>query len=61
MGLLKLEIHENIYRDFITTKKQRSQFLSITSYRAIMPLDLVHGDSCEPISPATLGESKYFL
>ena len=60
-GLPKLEIPENICRDCIASKQHRSPFPSIASYRASRPLELVHGDICGPISPATLGGSKYFL
>ena len=60
-GLPKLEIPENICHDYIATKQHRSPFPSIASYRASKPLKLVHEDICGPISPATLGGSKYFL
>ena len=60
-GLPKLEIPENICRDCIASKQHRSPFPSTASYRASMPLELVHGDICGPISPATLRGSKYFL
>jgi len=30
-------------------------------YRAQAPLDLVHGDLCGPVTPATPGGHRYFL
>ncbi|WVZ84036.1 hypothetical protein U9M48_031114 [Paspalum notatum var. saurae] len=41
--------------------KQRSPFAKKAKYRAGDRLELVHGDLCRPISPATHGGRKYFL
>ena len=60
-GLSKLEIPKNVCHDCIATKKHRSPLHFTILYRASRPLELVNGDICRPISPATLGGSKYFL
>ena len=55
-GLPKLEIPENICRDCIASKQQRSPFPCIASYRPSRPLELVHGDICGPISPVSFSK-----
>jgi hypothetical protein len=45
----------------IITKQRRAPFLAKAKYRADAPLDLVHGDLCGPITPATLARRRYFL
>jgi transposase InsO family protein len=42
-------------------KQRRTSFPAQAEYRAGELLDLVHGDLCGPISPATPRGSKYFL
>jgi hypothetical protein len=42
-------------------KQHRTPFQRTSLYRARRRLELVHGDLCGPISPATLGGDKYFL
>ena len=43
------------------TKLKRRPFPCQASYRATKQLELVHGDLCGPMSPATLGGRRYFL
>ena len=42
-------------------KQRRSLFLREGQYRASKVLELVHGDLCGPITPATPAGNKYFL
>jgi hypothetical protein len=42
-------------------KQQRTSFLTNAEYRVERCLELVHGDLCGPISPATPRGNKYFL
>ena len=42
-------------------KQRRTPFLSQASYRAGEPLELMHGDICWPIKPATPGGKTLFL
>ena len=43
------------------TKLKRRPFPRQASYRATEQLELVHGDFCGPVSPATPGGQRYFL
>jgi len=45
----------------VTTKMRRQSFPQKGSYRAVQPLELVHGDLCGPITPVTPGGRRYFL
>jgi hypothetical protein len=45
----------------ITTKHQCAPFPNQAKYRADKPLELVHGDLCGPIMPATPGGWHYIL
>jgi transposase InsO family protein len=47
--------------DYIDTKMKRSPFLSQVKRRAEGLLDLIHGDLCGPITPATPDGKKYYL
>src|SRR5664279_909146 len=42
-------------------KQKRADFPKVAKYRAGMKLELVHGDLCGPITPATPGGKRYFL
>jgi transposase InsO family protein len=42
-------------------KMHRTPFPRASAYRAEHVLDLVHGDLCGPITPATMSGNKYFL
>jgi hypothetical protein len=43
------------------TKQRRLPFPQQSSFRAKERLELVHGDLCGPMTPATLGGQHYFL
>ena len=60
-GLPLIHVPPNICRDCVAGKHHRSPFPKASSYRSEGPLQLVHADICGPISPSTLGGSKYFL
>ena len=45
----------------IVTKQRRAPFPAKAKYRAATPLELVHGDLCGPISPATPTGRRFFL
>ena len=42
-------------------KHYRTPFPKASSHQSGEPLELVHADICGPISPSTLGGSRYFL
>jgi hypothetical protein len=45
----------------VVTKQRRLPFPQQTSFRAKERLELVHGDLCGPVTPATPGGRRYFL
>jgi hypothetical protein len=45
----------------IITKQRQASFPAKVNYRADAPLDLVHGDLCGPITPATSAGRHFFL
>jgi hypothetical protein len=45
----------------VLTKQRRLPFPQQSSFRAKERLELVHGDLCGPVTPATLGGRHYFL
>ena len=42
-------------------KQRRASFAQQAKYRAVERLELVHGDLCAPVTPATPSGKKYFL
>ena len=60
-GLPSVEHVHQLCADYVTTKLKRSPFPSQAKRRAEGLLDLVHGDLCGPITPATPGGKAYFL
>jgi hypothetical protein len=60
-GIAHIEHVHQLCADCVTTKLKRSPFPSQAKRRAEGLLDLVHGDLCGPISPATPGGKRYFL
>nr|AAP44677.1 putative gag-pol polyprotein [Oryza sativa Japonica Group] len=60
-GLPRIEHVEQLCDGCIISKHRRSPFPTRAVYRATDRLDLVHGDLCGPISPATPGGKSYFL
>jgi hypothetical protein len=43
----------------IVDKHRRTPFSAAARFRATEPLELVHGDLCGPITPATHGGKRY--
>jgi transposase InsO family protein len=60
-GLPKISHVEQLCEACIAGKHRRKPFPTIAKYRATEPLELVHGDLCGPITPATHGGKRYFL
>lgn len=60
-GLPLVEEEEAICDTCVVTKHRRAPFPTQARYRAEQPLDLVHGDLCGPVKPATPGDKRYFL
>jgi transposase InsO family protein len=60
-GLPRLEHVEQFYDTCVVTKHRRDAFPRQAKYRAQELLELVHGDLCGPITPATPGGRRYFL
>ena len=60
-GLPDNEHVEQLCEFSIATKQRRALFLAAAKYRAQGLLDLVHGDLCGPITPATPGGRRHFM
>jgi hypothetical protein len=60
-GLPRLEHVHQFCDTCVITKHRRGAFPKQARYRAQELLELVHGDLCGPISPATPGGRRYFL
>ncbi|KAF8690661.1 hypothetical protein HU200_041034 [Digitaria exilis] len=60
-GLPHLEHVHQLCSNCVTTKLKQSPFPSQAKWRAKGLLDLVRGDLCGPITPATPGGKKHFL
>ena len=52
---------EQLYNTCVVTKLKCRPFPFQASYHASEQLELVHGDLCGPVSPATPGGRCYFL
>ncbi|KAL7600300.1 hypothetical protein Lser_V15G23964 [Lactuca serriola] len=54
--------HENqLCESCFVGKQTRKSFLTMTTYKAKRPLELVHGDLCGPITPTTKGQNRYIF
>lgn len=60
-GMPYLEHPHQLCTDCVTTKLKRRPFLAMAKRCADEILDLVHGDLCGPITPATPGGKTTFL
>ena len=60
-GLLAIKGVNKLCDGCLIGKQRRTPFPSRTSYRVDEPLELVHGDICGPINPATPGGKSLFL
>jgi transposase InsO family protein len=60
-GLPSLNHMEQFYDVCVLTKQRRLPFPQQSSFRAKERLELVHGNLCGPVTPATPGGRRYFL
>ncbi|WVZ83459.1 hypothetical protein U9M48_030605 [Paspalum notatum var. saurae] len=60
-GLPQLDHPDQLCEVCLAGKQRRGAFPKEAKYRAKERLDLVHGDLCGPVSPATHGGRRYFL
>jgi hypothetical protein len=60
-GLPCLDHVEQFCDVCVLTKQRRLPFPQQSNFRAKERLELVHGDLCGPMTPATPGGRRYFL
>ena len=60
-GLPPVSVTSKLCRNCIAGKHHRAPFPQASSFRATEPLELIYVDICGPISPPTLGGSRYFF
>ncbi|WVZ78040.1 hypothetical protein U9M48_025815, partial [Paspalum notatum var. saurae] len=60
-ALKRLSANEILCDVCVLTKQRRLPFPHQSSFRAKERLELVHGDLCGPVTPATPGGRRYFL
>ena len=60
-GLPCLDHVEQFCDVCVLTKQRRHPFSQQATFRARERLELVHGDLCGPVTPATPGGRRYFL
>jgi hypothetical protein len=60
-GMLVVDHVEQMCDTCVTTKQRRRAFLAAAAYRAQNQLELVHGDLCGPVTPATPAGNRYIL
>jgi transposase InsO family protein len=60
-GLPSLDHVEQFCDVCVLTKQRRLPFPQQSSFRAKKRLELIHGDLCGPVTPATPGGRRYFL
>ena len=60
-GLPPVHVPSKLCTNCIAGKHHRMSFPKLSSFRATELLELIHTDICGPISPPTLGGSRYFL
>jgi hypothetical protein len=58
-GVLVIDHVEQVCDTCVTTKMRRRSFPAATQYRAKQPLELVHGDLCGLVTPATWRKSIF--
>lgn len=61
VGIPKLNVEKETCISCYLGKQTRQSFPQSTEYRASHPLELVHGDLCGPITPATPGHKRYLF
>jgi hypothetical protein len=60
-GLPHIEQEDELCDSCLAGKQRSLSFPKVAKYRVEEALELVHGDLCEPITPATNGGRRYFL
>lgn len=60
-GMPRVDHVEQFCDTCVLTKQRRLPFPRQASFRAKEKLELVHGDLCGPVTPATPGGRRYFL
>ncbi|KAL8116442.1 hypothetical protein AgCh_022802 [Apium graveolens] len=60
-GLPSLIQPKEVCARCLMSKQIRKSFPSHANFRWKQPLELIHGDLCGPITPATKAGNKYFL
>ena len=60
-GLLAIHHADELCEACLAGKQRCAPFPNQAKYRAERPLELVHGDLCGPITPATPSGKKYML
>ena len=60
-GLPPFMLPRKVYRSYVAVKHHRTSFPKKSPFRATEPLELIQIDICGPITPSTLGGSRYFL
>jgi hypothetical protein len=60
-GLPHIKHADELCDSCLAGKQRRLPFPMVASYRATEVHELVHGDLCGPIKPATHGGRRYFL
>ena len=60
-GLPPFVIPRKVCRSCVAGKHHRTSFPKKSLVRATEPLELIHIDICGPLTPTTLGGSRYFL
>lgn len=60
-GVPKIEHPNQVCEGCVIAKQTRTSFPNQAVFRAQKPLQLVHADLCGPITPTSIGGSKYFL
>ncbi|KAJ9535118.1 hypothetical protein OSB04_un001804 [Centaurea solstitialis] len=58
-GLPQFDHENQLCESCLVGKQTRKSFPTTTTYKAKRPLELVHGDLCGPITPATKGQNRY--
>jgi hypothetical protein len=60
-GLPEVDQADQICSGCLVGKQRRAPFPRLAEYRVDVPLELVHGDLCGQITPATPSGSRYFI
>jgi len=60
-GMSAIKHDGRLYDTCVVTKQRRAPFPAQAKYCAENQLELVHGDLCRPVSPATPGGRRCFL